>query len=525
MPRLLFPAFILLPVLAVAQPRPKDQGPPADSKFSLTIYSTADPATFDPAALAEERKMDPTYRIPGYGVVREIRKITLAKGDNMVRFSDVAAGIDATTVSFKSLTAPDTTGVLEQNFEYDVVSPDKLLEKYLGKSIIINRKLDPLPGDKTRMPETIEAKLLAFTNEQLVLQTNNKQLPVQVIARGGDIMEIKLFDLNTGLITKPTLVWKLAAEQAGEHEALVTYQTDNLTWRADYSLLVDKDDAKADLTAWVTVVNESGAAYPNAKLKLVAGDVQRMRPPHRQRGGGGGGGLFGGASDTGFREKTFFEYHLYTLGRATSIANNSTKQIELFSPKAGLAVTRTYIYSNPIEWVELPSEPYTERDLRFKGNKKVDVYLKLMNSEKNRLGIPLPAGRMRVYKRDAADMDDPAGQLEFVGEDRIDHTPKDEEVMVRLGSAFDVVGERKQTDFTVDLDKRVVTESFEIKLRNHKTGPVTVTVREMLYRWSQWEIEKASEKFTKQDARTVHFPVELAPDQEKTITYTVKYTW
>lgn len=516
MPRFALPLLILLPVLAAAQ----------ESKFSLTIYSTADPATFDPKQIAEERKFDPTYRIPGYGVVREIRKITLTKGDNTLKFSDVAAGIDATTVSFKSLTAPDTTSVLEQNFEYDVVSPDKLLEKYLGRSVIINRKLEPLPGDKTRMPETIEAKLLAFTHDQLVLQTNNKQLPVQVIARGPDISEIKLFDLNTGLITKPTLVWKVSAEQAGDHEALVSYQTDNLTWRADYSLVVDKDDSKADLTAWVTVVNESGAAYPNAKLKLVAGDVQRMRPPEipRSRGGGGGGGLFGGA-DTGFKEKAFFEYHLYTLGRPTTIANNSTKQIELFPPKSALPVTKTYVYSNPVEWIELPSEPYTERDLRMKGNRKVDVYLKLTNSEKNKLGIPLPAGRMRVYKRDQADMDDPAGQLEFVGEDKIEHTPKDEEVMVRLGSAFDVVGQRKQTDFTVDVDKKEITESFEIKLRNHKTTPVTVTVREVMYRWSQWTIEKASAKHEKHDSRTIHFPIDLAPDAEQTITYTVKYTW
>jgi hypothetical protein len=516
----------LIAVVAGAQPRPvtlRDEAPAPDSKFSLTVYSTADPATFDPQRINEQRQFNGAYKIPGYGVVRETRKISLNAGDNQVKFTNVAAGIDPTTVSFKSLTAPDSTAVLEQKFEYDIVSPDKLLEKYLGKSIIINRKQESRPGERT-LPETIEAKLLSFTPEQLVLETNNKQLPVQIIPRNQDITEIKLFELKTGLITKPTLVWNIKTDKAGEHDVQVSYQTDNITWRADYTLVVNKDDSAADLSSWVTLVNESGAAYPNARLKLVAGDVRRLRPERPTlRSGYGGAGAFANGQE-GFKEKSFFEYHLYTLGRPTSVANNSTSQIELFPAKSHLPVTKTYVYDGFEPEGFFGPQADTNRDIRGRYNKKVDVYLQLRNDQKSHLGIPLPAGRIRVYKRDETDQaDEPGGALEFIGEDKIDHTPKDETVMVRIGSSFDLTGERKQTNFTQD--GHVITESFEIKLRNHKKEPVKVLVKENLYRWNQWEITASNEKFEKHDSRTIHIPVEVKPDEEKTVTYTVKYTW
>jgi hypothetical protein len=522
---------LLIPILALAQPRPlaspKDDPPPADSKFALTIYSTADPATFDPQQSTQDRQADPAYRIPGYGVVRETRKITLVAGDNQIKFTNVAAGIDPTTVSFKSLTAPDSTAILEQNFEYDIVSPDKLLEKYLGKSVIINRKQESRPGERT-LPETIEARLLSFTPDQLVLETNNRQLPVQMIPRNHDITEIKLFELKTGLITKPTLVWKLNTDRPGDHDVLVSYQTDNITWRADYMLVVNKDDAAADLSSWVTLVNESGAAYPDARLKLIAGDVRRLRAERQVfRGGMGGGGALAAGADTGFKEKSFFEYHLYTLGRPTSVANNSTKQIELFPAKANLPVTKTYVYYGFEPEYGFAPQGDTNRDVRGRYNKKVDVYLQLKNSEKNGLGIPLPAGRIRVYKRDDADPQQQGGEAggtpEFIGEDKIDHTPKDEALLVRIGSAFDITGERRQTNFTQD--GNTITESFEIKLRNHKKDPVNVLVKENLYRWSQWEITASSDKFDKHDSRAIHIPIQVKPDEEKTVSYTVKYTW
>jgi hypothetical protein len=274
-------------------------------------------------------------------------------------------------------------------------------------------------------------------------------------------------------------------------------------------------------------VNESGAAYPDARLRLVAGDVRRLRPERDVvRGGMGGGGAFAGAADTGFKEKPFFEYHLYTLGRPTSVANNSTKQIELFPGKANLPVAKTYVYSGFEPEYGVAPQADTNRDVRGRYNKKVDVYLQLKNTEKNGLGISLPAGRIRVYKRDEADAQqggDAGGAPEFIGEDKIDHTPRDETLLVRIGSAFDVTGERHQTDFTED--GRTITERFEIKLRNHKKEPVQVIVKENLYRWSQWEITAASDKFDKRDSRTIHIPVQLKPDEEKTLTYTVKYAW
>src|SRR5258706_11257321 len=312
--------------------------------------------------------------------------------------------------------------------------------KYIGQNIIINRKQEPLKDDRNHTTETVQGKLLAFDGSMYVLQTDNKQLPVQLLPRSADISEIKLPDLQTGLITKPTLVWKVLAEKAGQHDAQVTYQTDSITWRADYSVLVNKDDTAADIGAWVTIVNQSGAAYPDAKLKLVAGDVQRLKPEEDRRANGlfGGGGGRGGA-EPAFVEKSFFEYHLYTLGRATTVANNSTKQIELFPTKLGVGVEKAYVYYGLPRELRTWTPQRQDEDARLGTvmNKSVDIYLRLKNSEKNGMGIPLPAGRVRVYKKDEAD-----AASEFIGEDLIQHTPKDEELLIRMGSAFDIVGER-----------------------------------------------------------------------------------
>ena len=237
---------------------------------------------------------------------------------------------------------------------------------------------------------------------------------------------------------------------------------------------------------------------------------------------GFGGGRGGGGGEPAFQEKTFFEYHLYTLSRPTSVANNSTKQIELFPTKQGVAVEKVYVYYGlPREMrVWTPQRPDEDARLGTVSNKTVDIYLRVKNSEKNGMGIPLPAGRVRVYKKDEAD-----AASEFVGEDLIQHTPKDEEVLLRVGSAFDTVGERNQTDFSVDQNAHTITESVQITLRNHKKEPVKVIVKENLYRWVNWEITKSSDKFEKQDSRTIHIPVDVQPDGEKKVGYTVKYTW
>jgi hypothetical protein len=491
----------------------EQQGPP---RFSLTVYSSADPATFEPRRYAQQRRSSGYYSgqdLPGYGVVREVRPVELQQGVNHLRFTDVAGGIDPTTVSFRSLTAPDTTAVVEQNYEYDLVSAEKLMEKSVGKRIVVKRQA----GDGE---EAVEGFLLS------VGDTYGRGGPV-LLTDGGirliqGVQDVALAGDTSGLVTKPTLVWTVSAEQAGHHDVQVGYQTDGLTWRADYNLLVAADHSRVDVSAWVTLMNESGASYPDARLKLVAGDVQRLRPPERVyfRGGGGGGS---GSTDEGFQERAFFEYHLYTLGRTTSLPDKSTKQIELFPPKPGVKAGKVYVYNglpDPWQYVQHEYGPHTDRNIGVLSNPKVGVHLVLSNSLANGLGIPLPAGRIRAYTRDDAD-----GTLEFVGEDVIKHTPKDEQVMVRLGSAFDIVGERRQTAFSVDNNEDHLTESFEIKLRNHKDEPVRVIVKENLYRWMNWEITERSHPFEKQDYRTIHIPVDVEPDGETVVTYTVRYTW
>ena len=505
--------FLLSPaVIFAAVPAP-------GFSFSLTIYSNADPAAFDPQDYVRQQTLNSEYAqqnpLPGYGVVRENRQIQLNSGENIVKFTDVAAEIDPTTVSFQCLSAPSAASVLEQNYEYDLVSADKLLGKYLGQEIQIIRRAGSGPA------ETLSGNLLSFDESTLVLQ--NADGGVQVLARGPEIEAIQLAKSDEELITKPTLVWKISSNQAGPQMAQVTYQTSSLTWRADYNLTVNADENAADMGAWVTILNQSGASYPDSKLKLVAGDVQRVHPPqysmYRQAASLSDALA---AAPAGFAEKSFFEYHLYTLGRTTSLANNSTKQIELFDPKLDIPIQKTYVYYGIPDELRFASydSPNWDQNLGSDSNKKVDVYLLLTNSEKNGLGIPLPAGRIRVYKRDPDD-----NEKEFIGEDVIHHTPKDEDVMAKLGSAFDIVGERRQTDFNVNYNGHVATESFEIKLRNHKTEAVHVIVKENLYRWVNWEITSSSDAWEKQDSRTIHIPVDVPAGGEKTITYSVKYTW
>ena len=222
-----------------------------------------------------------------------------------------------------------------------------------------------------------------------------------------------------------------------------------------------------------------------------------------------------------FQEKAFFEYHLYTLGRATSLANNSTKQIELFPTANGVGCEKTLVYYGQGSFYPYYGSPMTDRNFGVQTNKKVDVYLRVKNASANGLGVPLPAGKIRVSKLDEADK-----SLEFIGEDLIDHTARDETVQIKLGSAFDVVGERKQLDFRIDTSAKWIEEDIEVKVRNQKPDEaVTVLVKENLYRWSNWTVLRKTHDFTKEDARTIHFPVKIAPRGEATVKYTVRYTW
>jgi hypothetical protein len=506
---------------------------PAMPGISVTIYSSADPAGFDPQQfIYQQRNGDDNFdpsQIPGFGVVRQTEQVNLQPGANRINITNVAAFIDPTTVSISDLTDPQTA-VLDQQFKFDLVSPSKLLGKYIDQSITV---IVPQEGGKT---ETVTGTLLSNNQGSLVLQTADglrlfNQSEVQ----------LKLGKLPDGLITRPTLQLNLQAanppmdRQLGDagqlmsatqpHTVRVAYQTSGLTWRADYNVLLDDTETKADISAWVTLLNLSGTTYNNATLKLIAGDVQRVQPPrqvYRQMAMAFADKDQAGAAP-GFEEKSFFEYHLYTLPRPADIIQNATQQIALFPAATDVGVTKTLVYyglgDNFNQYWTAPS-PVNDRNLGNDSNKKVDVYFKIANEDKNHLGKPLPKGKVRVYKKDPAD-----GSLEFVGEDLIDHTPNHADILIKLGQSFDVTGQRTQTDFTIDEAHRVITESIKITLKNAKKDPQDVIVKENLFRWANWEITQKSDNFDKIDSRTIHFPVTVPAEGTKEVTYTVKYTW
>ena len=505
-------------LLAVAVTRPYAAGLAAeeDTSTALTIYSSAKPGAIPPELYRPQAGMGERYRgpVPGYAVVKQERPIELAKERDTVRFSDVASEIEPTTVSFVSLTDPEGTRVLEQNYQFDLVSADKLMERYLDRKIV----LEQINGEKI---QSYIGTLLSTSGGAVLKEENGGILSLR------HYHNARFPELPGGLITKPTLVWDIQTGKPGPHRARVTYQTGAMTWWADYNIVFaegqDANSGLLDIGAWVSILNMSGAGYNNAKLKLIAGDVQRAPQPEvaakSMRRAMLAEGMAG--QDKGFEEKAFFEYHLYTLGRPTTLPDNSTKQIELFPAARQVACEKVLLYYGLGEGYRgfFPN-PVSDRNFGTQCNKKVDIYLKFKNEEKGGMGMPLPAGRIRVSKLDPAD-----DTLEFIGEDVIDHTPKDELVLVKLGSAFDVVGERSQVDFKIDTTRQWMDETVEIKVRNHKQEPVKVIVKENLYRWTNWEIRQASHKYEKVDARTIHFPVNVPKDGEVAIQYKVHYSW
>jgi hypothetical protein len=484
----------------------------AIGQTSLTIYSTTQPGSVSPDLYrpVPGQGVFPGQAVPGYAMIRQERALDLARGSNRLNFRDVAAYIDPTTVSFESLTAPEATRVVEQSFQFDLVSTEKLMERYLDQIVTV----DQLAGTRVQQ---ISGRLLS-TQGGLVLAAENGEIHTLNSYTG-----VHFPQLPGGLMTRPTLIWDVATENAGRHDTRVTYQTAGITWWSDYNLIfspgADANSGFLDVGAWVSILNRSGASYPDARLKLIAGDVNRAQPEAnvlartREL-------AFAAAQDEGFAEQSFFEFHLYTLGRNTTIADNSTKQIELFPTVRRVPAKKLLVYYGlPPQYLRFGGR-YTDRELGVPMNTKVDVYLEFENRETAGLGIPLPAGRMRVSQLDAAD-----DSLEFIGEDVIDHTPKDETVRVALGSAFDVVGERRQVAFSIDTNAERMDETIEVKVRNHKTEPVEVLVREVLYRWTNNNIVETTHEYEREDARTVHFPVTIPADGEAVVRYRVRYTW
>lgn len=454
--------------------------------------------------------VDVTVYNQNLGLIRETRTIHLKSGVNDIAIFDVPSQIDATSVHFKSLTAPDALSVLEQNFQYDLISREKLLERYIGKEIEVER-IYGLNGEKK---ETIKGTLLSNQGGQ-VIQVGKK---LQLNPTGSLILP----ELPEGLLTKPTLLWKLDSDKPGKHECEISYLTGGMGWSADYVLVTNAKDDRMDLNTWVTINNNSGATLKDAKLKLVAGDVNRAPQPQVLASAmyAEADSFAGKRAAPGFTEKSFFEYHLYTLGRPTTLADNETKQIEM-AAATDVPLKKLYIYDPAQNFYSNDFNEYTRSDANYgaTNEKKVWVMLEFKNSKDNKLGIPLPKGRVRVYKKDTDDA------LEFIGEDSIDHTPKEELVRIKMGNAFDIVGERTRKDFSSDVNRRWFQETFEIKIRNHKEEAVTVKVVEHLYRWNNWKILDSSMKFQKKDAQTVEFSVPVPKDGETVVTYTVKYSW
>ena len=490
--------LLALPAAAIAQ-------------TAVTIYSSAQPGTLTTQTFQSGGE---NMVVPGYALVREDRSFALKPGRNVLRVSDVPALIDPTTVSFTSITDPKGTRVLEQSFEFDLTSTQKLLSRYLEREITVVQS--------TGQGEATHTGVLVGTLGGLTLRSADGSVRVLTHYSG-----VRLPSLPGGLISKPTLVWDIETGTTGANQARVAYQTGGMTWWTDYNFTYSEPKPEAcrlDVSAWVTIVNQSGASFKDAKLKLVAGEVQRAQPPQQRLLYAPQAAAVGERLERakGFEEKAFFEYHLYTLGRPASLAQNATKQIELFPTATGVGCEKKLVYAGQGGHPNYAfGSPMTDRGFGVQSNKKVDVYLRVKNAATNGLGKPLPAGKIRVSKMDEAD-----GSLEFIGEDLIEHTAREETVQVKLGSAFDVVGERRQVDYRMNLDAKWIEEDIEVKVRNQKPGEsVSVLVQERLYRWSQWSVIRKNQEFNKEDSRTILFPVRIAPRGEAVVRYTVRYTW
>jgi hypothetical protein len=427
------------------------------------------------------------------GLVKDQRQIKLFKGIGDLRFMDVSAQIMPTSVHIKSLVNPETLQVLEQNYEYDLLNPQKLLDKYVGKEVKLYTK-----NPYTEREEVVTATLLS-NNGQPIFKIGDEITfghPGRIIFPG----------VPESLISKPTLVWLIENNLSSMQKVEASYLTNGINWRSDYVVTLNDKDDKADLSGWVTIDNHSGATYKNATLKLVAGDVNRAKNEYEYK-----DKMMrvaeaaAKAAAPQFKEDSFFEYHIYTLERPATVKDNQTKQIGLVTAN-DIPVKKELLYYGANYY-------YYNRYGDAMSNQKIGVFVEIQNTKEHNLGIPLPKGTVRVYKADKE------GSLQFVGEDSIDHTPKDEKVRIKLGDAFDVVGSRKQTDW-----KKIAYDTyeaaFEISLRNHKKEDVMVKVVEPIP--GDWTMISSSHEYKKSEAFTAEFNIPVPKDKEVKLTYRVR---
>ncbi len=449
---------------------------------------TAAPAT--PPAITLEMQKDVMVTIynGNLGLVKDVREIRLPAGTTDVQFMDVAALIDPTTVHLKSITDPAGLKILEQNYEYDLLSSAKLMEKYVGKRV----RLYQADGSY---------------HEATLLSTNGPVYEINGQIHLGHNGRLILPSLPENLVSRPTLAWLLRNQATAPQRVEASYMTSGITWRADYVLVLNPADTRGDLTGWVTIDNKSGAIYRNAALKLVAGDVNRAVDRSRNAKALEMMAAAPAAAEArrDFVSEGFFEYHLYTLDGRTTIKDNQTKQLSLLAA-ADIGIDKQLIYYGAQDYYRTSyGTPIS--------NQKVGVYLEVKNSQANRLGVPLPKGRVRVYKADTG------GSQQFIGEDWIDHTPKDERVKIKMGEAFDVVGERTQRDFR-KTGPRTWEVEWEISLRNHKKDAQTVTVIEPVP--GDWQVLQASHPTEKIEAHTLRFRVDVPKEDTAKLVYRVR---
>ena len=423
-----------------------------------------------------------------FALVRDTKDVDVKVGKQTIEVDDVSAKIDPTSVLPKFLSDANNITILEQNYDFDLVNSSKLLQKYIGKDITVERYL---PNSQK---EKISGKLLSVQGGTII-KTNNDKI---VINPNGEISLPKMPD---GLMLKPTLSWLINSKVAGKKKLELTYKTTGFSWVADYVAVLNKDDKNIDLNAWVTINNTSGATYKDAKLKLVAGDVNTVKETRSSRVMLAKNAVAAEAcydEAAGFQEQAFFEYHIYKLQRKADLKDNEKKQIE-FTAAQNIPVEKKFTYQSS-------------------KNNKVEISLKFKNNKASNLGIPLPKGKVRVFKSDG-------DSIEFVGEDMIDHTPENKDMRLTLGNAFDVTAERKMTNSSRNNSAKQSEETYEIVLKNAKDEAVKVDVIENFYGWSDWKIVSNSQKFEKKDSNTIVFEVAVPAKSEAKVTYKVKYSW
>jgi hypothetical protein len=478
--------FFTLPFFyrsASAQSAPQAPAQAADGTFTTTLADQSDLAL--------------TVYNSNLSLVRDVRQLALPAGETKLRFMDIAASINPATVHFRSLTEPAKLNVVEQNYEYDLLDPNKLLQKFVGREVTLVR---PKLSSGTTEYDEVKATLLAL-NGAPVWKIGNE------IVTGVSYESIRFPELPDNLFERPTLLWTLQNTGARRHRVEASYLTSNLSWSADYVLNVAKDEASGDLDGWVTLVNHSGTGYKNAQLQLVAGDIHRVVAQNGMDEVSAFRAMSkAAAAAPAFQQESFSEYHLYTLSRRTSVSDQESKQISLLNA-SHFPLQKVYVVNGQAYYYRTAAQPGAPvKD-------PVQVFYKFKNEEKAGLGMPLPSGTVRVYQADSR-----GGSL-FVGEDHIDHTPKDEEISLHIGNAFDIVAERKQTDYK-KLSDRLYEFEYEITLRNHKDAPITVEVNEPI--GGDWEMVSSTYKFTKTAAFAAQFEVPVDKDGTSVLKYRVR---